>query len=1138
MKKMYAVSLSVLLAIFVFQLVFGQATNEKKPGEKTVNIKSFIQNKQPSSYQEYIECFPGATLSVPSTNFSNAYTSSADPAANYLVATPYTLSVMIVGGPLRFWGLRMYYNGGWAECFENPMEFDISLWNDDGGKPGTVQYSLTASATPTDIGETFAGFPLWQWDVYIPYITWLPCGWMSIQSTANNSDCWFLWVDAPDCTTMGTGLQWHDGAWGPLADPCPLGFCLNGGGWPYNDVGILQIKTPSTGVNLGVEAVKVSVSNFGGNSVSNIPLFYTVNGSAPVVETFAGPLAGATNADYTFMQTVDLSAPGTYIINACTDLPDDTNVSNDCKSKLVENQPPVLCAPTYTTGCSNGDGLTYFDIDGQYQNYTGCDNNTGYPGWSQYLDKLAVLNVWNFECTAMSGYSDQDLTVWVDFNDDLTFSPDEVIIDCFNLPSAGVAYTTQFTMPAGALPCQHLLRAMTNWQPTDPCPYNPCGSFTYGETEDYMVLIFPACVGTLEGYVYKEGTIIPVEGATIEMFNSSGTSNAGGFYQITYLPCCTGQATASHPDYGSQTITDLTIGTVTVQNFELPWIGITTVPDTATGYNELVGENQVLQTVMLIHNPGTCDLVYDITLTEISKSNEFLNWLWLDQYQGTVPAGGNDNIQVFFSAVGYSSGTVKTARMDICTNTPTPVMTMDVVMTVGAPPYYFVEGFVIEYNTMTPVSACIVNIDGGIMPPMSTTTNSSGHYEFSGLTGGYYEVSVAAGYPCYCNDVYFLIDTLTVPVNLYILCPEISADPQQLNVAIVQGQQKEENLLVFNPGSYELQYTSTINFISDLPVHPPSGSVKNLHGNITATQTGTDESWLSITDNSSGIVQPFNQTSVQMGLLFDATGLPAGTVKTAEIVINSTALSNPSLSVPVTMHVYEGKQLSLKVFLEGAFNPVSGIMDTTLSNSGLIPLAQPFNPSLPYYGNSAPVWYFQGNESVAGIGSGVVDWILIEIRDAADVQGATAATKELELPAFIVSDGSVVSLDFTSKPFVPVSISQGMFIVIHHRNHLSIINSEPIQEQGGTYTFDYTAGGTYGGPLGAKEVIPGVWAMMSGDGNADSQVNNADKVDVWAVHAGTSGYFPGDFNLDAQVNNTDKNELWAPNTGLGGQVPE
>jgi len=62
--------------------------------------------------------------------------------------------------------------------------------------------------------------------------------------------------------------------------------------------------------------------------------------------------------------------------------------------------------------------------------------------------------------------------------------------------------------------------------------------------------------------------------------------------------------------------------------------------------------------------------------------------------------------------------------------------------------------------------------------------------------------------------------------------------------------------------------------------------------------------------------------------------------------------------------------------------------------------------------------------------------------------------------------------------------------------------------------------------------------MVGGDGDANNQIENADKNDVWAVQAGASGYLSGDFTMDVQVNNTDKNDIWAPNSGKGGQVPD
>ncbi|MCD4677782.1 MAG: hypothetical protein K8S18_17565, partial [Desulfobacula sp.] len=95
-------------------------------------------------------------------------------------------------------------------------------------------------------------------------------------------------------------------------------------------------------------------------------------------------------------------------------------------------------------------------------------------------------------------------------------------------------------------------------------------------------------------------------------------------------------------------------------------------------------------------------------------------------------------------------------------------------------------------------------------------------------------------------------------------------------------------------------------------------------------------------------------------------------------------------------------------------------------------------------------------------------------------------------------------------------------------------------ETGGIYSYDFTTGSgqVYGGANAHKEIGPGTWGMTGADGNADGQVNNGDKIDVWSLQAGSGGYLTGDFNLDSQVNNGDKNDVWIPNTGSGGQVPD
>ncbi|MBN1338608.1 MAG: hypothetical protein JXA03_04755, partial [Bacteroidales bacterium] len=188
-------------------------------------------------------------------------------------------------------------------------------------------------------------------------------------------------------------------------------------------------------------------------------------------------------------------------------------------------------------------------------------------------------------------------------------------------------------------------------------------------------------------------------------------------------------------------------------------------------------------------------------------------------------------------------------------------------------------------------------------------------------------------------------------------------------------------------------------------------------------------------------------------------------------------------------------------------------------------------------GNPAPGWLYYGFESVAAISPDVVDWLLLEVRDAPDVQNATAATTEDILPAFLLNNGTLTKPEGNGNPITSAIIDYGMFVVVHHRNHVSIINPVPIPENAGVYTWDFT-GGAYGAAPGAKEIAPGVWAMMGGDGNADNQINTQDKLDAWWNEAGSSGYRGSDFDMNGQTGNQDKLDIWQPNSGQSSQVPD
>jgi PKD repeat protein len=226
--------------------------------------------------------------------------------------------------------------------------------------------------------------------------------------------------------------------------------------------------------------------------------------------------------------------------------------------------------------------------------------------------------------------------------------------------------------------------------------------------------------------------------------------------------------------------------------------------------------------------------------------------------------------------------------------------------------------------------------------------------------------------------------------------------------------------------------------------------------------------------------------------------------------------------------LHENVILDLTAFLEGPFNGVD--MNTNLG--ALIPLEQPFdiNP-----------WNYPGTESLTSIpNADVVDWVLIDLRDASSAISATGATSVDKRAALLLNDGSIVDLDGSSNLEFTITIAHGLYIVVWHRNHIGILSNDALIPAGGVYVYDFSNGvnQVYGGANAHKQISSGVWGMYSGDGDGNGVINTEDKSDNWENQAGSRGYVEGDYNLDTETNNIDKDEYWIPNIGKGSQVPD
>lgn len=215
------------------------------------------------------------------------------------------------------------------------------------------------------------------------------------------------------------------------------------------------------------------------------------------------------------------------------------------------------------------------------------------------------------------------------------------------------------------------------------------------------------------------------------------------------------------------------------------------------------------------------------------------------------------------------------------------------------------------------------------------------------------------------------------------------------------------------------------------------------------------------------------------------------------------------------------------VFLEGPFLSSAGEMDTQLNLLNYLPLAQPYN--------MAPFNY-NGSEAVAAMPDSVVDWVLIEVRKAANASlAATDTTLSLGYRAALLTrSGHLIDTSFQHGIlYADANLQAGdsLYLIIRHRNHLAAMAGVGLMRDAyGRYSMDlrYSSSNYYA--MEAKELSPGVYGMASGDLNHDGRVQAGDRALLGALFTPAAGYYVGDIDMDGVKDEHDVDFLlnsWA-----------
>lgn len=248
-----------------------------------------------------------------------------------------------------------------------------------------------------------------------------------------------------------------------------------------------------------------------------------------------------------------------------------------------------------------------------------------------------------------------------------------------------------------------------------------------------------------------------------------------------------------------------------------------------------------------------------------------------------------------------------------------------------------------------------------------------------------------------------------------------------------------------------------------------------------------------------------------------------------------------------------------KVFLQGAYNTGTNLMNTTLAASSLIPTTEPYTGLTGFTHSGSG-----GGETVSGTSffttNNVVDWVFVQLHNSA---GSVVSTRS----ALLKNDGTIIDTD--GNPLsMGGNLPDNYFFSVRHRNHIGV-RTNAIQNLNAAkvtlfqYNFASSLGQalapTFGGAtngamtnkFGTATTTPNymLWAgdansgltpnknvRYTGSSNDENLLLNSAPLSGNKTTPSAAGYYINDFNLNGVVRytgaNNDENVLL--NTSLLG----
>ena len=139
------------------------------------------------------------------------------------------------------------------------------------------------------------------------------------------------------------------------------------------------------------------------------------------------------------------------------------------------------CTPTYTEGCGVDDGISSFIINGTtLSTASGCSISS-YQFYSVTSASVSAGQTYDFSIDLINAINDEYVSIWIDADKDGVFSTNELVAQAASPVTK--PYIGTLTIPANAIGTVRM-RVRVRFEDM---AFNPCATYTWGETEDYLL---------------------------------------------------------------------------------------------------------------------------------------------------------------------------------------------------------------------------------------------------------------------------------------------------------------------------------------------------------------------------------------------------------------------------------------------------------------------------------------------------------------------------------------------------------------------------------------------------------------------------------------------------------------------------